>query len=364
MKKHLVLFIILVQTQWAFSQISLTTADLAGPGDVVYETTVDLNNLIPIAGTNENYELLAITNTEGLDTTYYLNAASTPFGSAMQGANLASLTGKSYTYFEKDATGLYARGSVFNTDGFPINLPFTAAPLRFSSRLPILTFPATMGMNLKAAATTRFTFRYDTVVPIGPIQANVDSVRIIGNITDTSIIDGFGTAQFQGGNFECLRNIQTLKIVFSAQVRASLFGTPTWLPFPTTLPDFYSQQLLLWTNDYKAPLLTISYDENGDFIGSKAQLPLVSRARTLVSSIPDFDFTPYPNPATNSFSIQSEKILKKVKLFSPTGKEIFEITPSSPGETIKTGKLPRGIYIVQTESKDGSISRKKLIINQ
>jgi hypothetical protein len=221
-----------------------------------------------------------------------------------------------------------------------------------------------MGMNLKAAATTRFTFRYDTVVPIGPIQANVDSVRIIGNITDTSIIDGFGTAQFQGGNFECLRNIQTLKIVFSAQVRASLFGTPTWLPFPTTLPDFYSQQLLLWTNDYKAPLLTISYDENGDFIGSKAQLPLVSRARTLVSSIPDFDFTPYPNPATNSFSIQSEKILKKVKLFSPTGKEIFEITPSSPGETIKTSKLPRGIYIVQTESKDGSTSRKKLIINQ
>jgi len=355
------LFIILTSK----AQISLTLANIASQGDVVIDANVNLQGPTPAGGANQTYNLLNSTATGGDDTTYYVNPASTPFASTIDSSNLVSISGGGYVFYEKDASGLYLRGTVFTTAGLPIRLPFAFAPLRFKKRIPVLKFPATIGMNLIEKTSSQLTFRYDTTIAIGPIRAVVDSVRIIADIVDTSKIDGFGEAQFTGGNFNCLRNIQILILTFKAEIRSSIFGgPPVWNPFPIDVDPVYTQQLLLWANESKAPIVTLAYNPNGSLLRTSIQKNFLTSNRPLMSTKAEFEYTPYPNPVVDILNLRSEKSLKTLRLFSTNGKLVREFSLDAGQTNIEIGQLGNGIYWAEAVSHLGLISRKKLIINK
>ena len=365
MKKILFSALGLLLMQLSFGQAILNIADIASDGDVVVNASSDLQNMIPQPGNAQTYNFLGVQPVGVPDTSFYLNPASTPFGAAMSGSNLVSKTGNAFTYFEKSAAGLYLTGSVFNTAGLTFYLPFEAAPLRFNQKMPVFTFPATLGMNLKAQTSTRFTFRFDTVVTVGIFQATVDSVRITGLVSDTSLIDGYGQAQFLAGNFDCLRNVQSLRIKFSAEVRASIFGSAkTWTSYPLTIPDFYSKQIMLWTNGKKAPLVTITFDEAGSLVSSSIQKMLITQNKPLSGSAQGFEFTPYPNPAADVLLFNSQKNLKSLRIFTLEGKKISDVNLTLAQKTVQLEKISNGIYWIEAETHEGFIARKKLIINK
>jgi hypothetical protein len=254
---------------------------------------------------------------------------------------------------------------VIPTAGFPINLNFENAALNFVEKMPILSFPATMGMNQIAQTTTRFEFPFDTVVSINGLSATITKVRINGIIKDTSKIDGFGTIQLPGGSFDCLRNIQTLKLSFTTEVFAKILIFPaSWVSFPVPIPDITVKQVLMWANGKKTPVATIALDSNENVLSSTVQKVFLTANRPLLSAQPEFEFIPFPNPASEIINFSTEKSLKYLKIFSLEGKKIHEISIQPGMMEIKVDKISKGIYWIEAESLDGLKARKKLIINK
>ena len=363
MKKLLLSFLGLLSFEMGYGQITVNQIDLADPGDVIIDDVVNLQGSVPGSGSNQNYNFLTATSTGTQDTSNYVLPSATPFGPAMQGSNLASVSGNSFTFYEKDASGFYLRGTVFDLIDFPFDFGSRFVPLRFSQRLPILTFPATNGMNLKAQATTRFKVKFDTTISLGFFTVVVDSFRVTGTITDTSIIDGFGQAQFATGNVDCLRNTNTIKIKFAGEIRTTTLG---WISSDAffAIPDQNFNQVLFWANGKKAPIVTIQLDNSDNVLSTFFQAGLLTMNRSLLSAQPDFIFTPYPNPASKVLNLNSEKTLKSLKIFSLQGKKIDESDLEFGQNSINISDLGNGIYWMEAESQEGLVSRKKLIINK
>jgi len=365
MKQFLLFAGALFSLQVSVAQITLTVSDLASPGDVVIENSITNANEIPDTGSMQNYNFQTITGIGSADTINFVNAASTPFATSIPASNLVSKVGDSYTYYQKDVTGFYLSGLVVPTADFPVDLNFEYAPLNFVQKMPILSFPATYGMNQIAQTTTKFEFPFDTVITLGFVQATVSRVRINGTIKDTSKIDGFGQVQLPGGTFNCLRNIQTLKISFKAEVFASIFGlTPNWIEYSEPIRDITVKQVLLWANAKKSPIATFTLDSNGVVLNSSVQKIFLTNNRSIFSAQPEFEFTPYPNPAAEVLLFNSEKNLKSLKIFSLEGKKIFDVNLTSAQKTIQLEKIGNGIYWIEAEASQGIIARKKLIINK
>jgi len=365
MKYFLLFALAIFSLQVSFAQITLTVNDLASPGDVVIDNTFSGLIETPATGSAQTYNLQGIAAVGSADTINFLNAASTPFADSIPGSNLVSKSGDAYSYYQKDATGFYISGLVFPTSSFPINLNFDYAPLNFAQKMPILSFPATFGMNQIAQTTTKFEFPFDTVVTVGVFQATITKVRINGIIKDTSKINGYGTVQLPGGSFSCLRNIQTLKISFTTEVFASFFGLPPrWINFPVAIPIITVQQVFLWANGKKSPIVSMVLDTDGNVVSASAQKVFLTSTRSLLSAAPEFEFTAYPNPASDILNLNTEKRLKTVKIFSLEGKKISDFNLASAQKTIQLETMSNGIYWVEAENQEGLIARKKLIINK
>lgn len=59
----------------------------------------------------------------------------------------------------------------------------------------------------------------------------------------------------------------------------------------------------------------------------------------------------YPNPATSSVTVRSEK-MKQVQLFDARGILVASYTPSDTSCTISLADIPRGVYVVQVQTAD------------
>jgi hypothetical protein len=300
------------------------------------------------------------------DTTYFISPASTPYAAAMASSNLASRSGDTYTYFEKDASGFYLRGIVFPLPALPISLPFQAAPLRLNNRIPILTFPATNGMDLKSQATARFEFDFDTTIGIFIIS----KVAIVLTLRDTSIIDGYGTGTFNSEVIPCLRNIHSTRSSFKIQMFATFNSLlpPFWTDVPTAIlppfPDQVSSDILVWAKNKKGPVATFNLNEEGNLSGASIQSPLLVTGLNSFVSSPTFEWNPYPNPAKNLVSWNESDPIKNLKIFSADGRIIANIYIENNQNGINLGEIQNGLYWIEATNSKGNLSRKKLIINR
>lgn len=346
----------LLLSQGILAQISLTSSDLASPGDVINNRFVNFSNPLPVGGANQTYNF-QLTDTEAEeDTTYFLSAASTPFAAAMAGANLASLNGGSYTYFEKDVSGFYLRGIVFPIPPLPINIPVQDAPLRFNPRIPILTFPATMGMNHRTQSTARFEFDFDTTITLGFLTFNITKIALVATIRDTSIIDGFGTGNFNVGELPCLRNIHSTRTSFKVQMFGSAFGPPSWIDVPAAIlppiEDFYSTDILVWTKERKAPVVTFGLDAEGNLSFTDMQREVLLTSNHFLKA-PVKQLHIFPNPSSGRFQLGAKESLFDLKIMDSNGRLVFEKPMLTPGENLNAENLPTGLYWISAQGADG-----------
>lgn len=70
----------------------------------------------------------------------------------------------------------------------------------------------------------------------------------------------------------------------------------------------------------------------------------------------------YPNPATCSFTVQSEKEIQSLKLNNVNGTEIINIKPNRNQVTINRNKIESGLYFLQVKVKDRIINRKIILL--
>ncbi|MCB2220761.1 MAG: T9SS type A sorting domain-containing protein [Bacteroidetes bacterium] len=69
----------------------------------------------------------------------------------------------------------------------------------------------------------------------------------------------------------------------------------------------------------------------------------------------------YPNPVSNVLNINSEFLIDGVKIYSQTGKVLYQQTLSAKNFRISVIDLPAGLYVVQMETIKGSISKRILV---
>lgn len=72
----------------------------------------------------------------------------------------------------------------------------------------------------------------------------------------------------------------------------------------------------------------------------------------------ELSFSLYPNPATESFSIEMETELKSVEIYSLQGQKVL----SSNAKNINVATLAKGIYLVRIEDENNTTATQKLII--
>jgi hypothetical protein len=357
--------------QKGFSQITLTVNDIANVGDQIISTSIPYTGESPAVGAGQNYDLTLLPQGFLEDTTNYIAAAGTPYASQMPGANICQVSAGSYTYFVRSSGGFYLKGFVF---AFPLGggLPLPSEfVFSFSPQIPIMTFPATMGMNLNTSATSsRVEIPFDTTVTLNGVQVQVQNIGIKLNIKDTSAIDGWGTASFPGGDYPVLRNLHSMNLssTLEMQIVLPIVG-PTWIPLPANLlpagaGDFLggnTKDVMLWANGRKQPMVTMSLDTLGLVISADVQADLlVVSNRSLVSKIPAFEF--YPNPANSSLTFTLPEDTRKIRIRDVSGRLLQVFQNFGTVANLSVESLPEGVHIAEIETSSGQLSRKRIVI--
>jgi len=357
--------------QKGFSQITLTVNDIANVGDQIITSSIPYTGESPAVGAGQNYDLTQVPPGFLDDTTNYIAAAGTPYASQMQGANICQVSAGSYTYFVRNSGGFYLKGFVFAFPpggGLPLPSEFVFS---FSPQIPIMTFPATMGMNLNTDATSsRVEIPFDTIVTVNGVQLQVQNIGIKLNIKDTSAIDGWGTASFPGGDYLVLRNLHSMDLSSILEMQIVLpFVGPTWIPLPDNLlpagaGDFLggnTKDVMLWTNGRKQPLVTMSLDTLGLVSSAKVQADLlVVSNRSFVSEIPAFEF--YPNPANSSLTFTLPADTRKIRIHDVSGRLLQVFQNFGTVANLSVESLPEGVHIAEIETSSGQLSRKRIVI--
>lgn len=70
----------------------------------------------------------------------------------------------------------------------------------------------------------------------------------------------------------------------------------------------------------------------------------------------------YPNPTTGTFYIQSEQVIKQVRLFNTMGQQVYQNQEPLRDGRIVTEHLVKGIYFVEVETTNGQLHSQKLIV--
>lgn len=85
-----------------------------------------------------------------------------------------------------------------------------------------------------------------------------------------------------------------------------------------------------------------------------AEATAVFMAPSEVEGVIEKRFSIYPNPATNSVNISSNKIIKFINIFNITGSLIFSKSYSENTALIDVSRFAKGMYTIQLISKDNS----------
>ncbi len=86
--------------------------------------------------------------------------------------------------------------------------------------------------------------------------------------------------------------------------------------------------------------------------------------KTGIEEQPDCRIELYPNPVTDRLTIQSEKALNGIRIFSVTGRQMDEVfigTNPAHQHTLDFSMYPEGVYFIELEFNDGSMITKKII---
>lgn len=90
------------------------------------------------------------------------------------------------------------------------------------------------------------------------------------------------------------------------------------------------------------------------------QITFSATSQTLsVSRRNAFEFKLYPNPVNNVLNINSKEPLASVTAFDMLGRTVLKVNNVS--DSINVSSLNKGVYILQLEAKNGSISTKRII---
>jgi len=334
----------------SIAQPTITAANqMPAFDDTVYYTDAnsfgfDPNGTGPVTGKIWDYSGLTPTTPVSfwyVDPTTTVESANYPQSTIAMGNS----TAVGYEYFENTASSISRWG--YSSPVQP-SLYYDNAWSRY-------TFPLTPGVvqNVSSYSGT-----------MGAFGAGEDSATI-ANGTYTATPDAYGFLSLPplvfGGQPEIFDSVVRVRILENFQIILWVFGTPAVTV--NVADDFY----VYFDEETQDPILI--YGTTTDDAGGGTQTILryqnaiSGTASTAgLSELKLTDFSVYPNPAVEEFTISFNKAMNRVvSLHSTDGKSVFSQTVNGLTTNIGVEDLPKGIYIVKVRTGT-KFSVKKIVI--
>jgi hypothetical protein len=200
------------------AQITITSADVAIPGHIIYRATDTIHNSVFVgpAGASQTWNFGGLLQPQ-LDTLSFLAYGWMPnahFSAAsIANADSAGLVGKlgwqtAYSYMINSNTGLYTLGN-YAMVAPPGGTPVPANQINTPSET-LMQFPATINTTYTNNYTSFANFYVGQTITVGGIPFQVDSARQKSIVRKTVLIDAWGNLTTPLGTFPVIRSKETV----------------------------------------------------------------------------------------------------------------------------------------------------------
>lgn len=343
----------------AFAQITVTDADIAGVGDIIYNasdsmpgTSITVGN----AGANQVWDFSTL-QTNDWDTTEFISTAGTPYANLLPNANMCVNEDGQFTYFKKDATGIY----LLSMDDTILPQPLMILPLPLTYGSNVVSDSITMMDSTLSGPVLDF-FLPDSIAPfLTQFQAHtVDSFNIKVNFRTEFDVDAYGTITTPLGTFDCLR----IKQAFISQNDMTAYCTDTitglgsgWYFVDSEVDGDLAYQW--WTNDasVKFALAQLFVDSADNVLDAEF---LITPQTSNVAELTENEISIFPIPATYQLNIEAEAENATYKLYDISGKLHIQNAFSNT-TTIDLSKIIKGTYLLYITTEKGSITKKVIV---
>jgi len=345
----------------AFSQITVTDANLLGIGDIIYLADDD-NTIVNIGapGQNQTWNFSTLQSVNVSDLTC-LTTVGSPFEQLYPNANLVVKDEGDLIYINKSSSGVSMLGigdSVFQQPMMIIPLPLTYG-LSFTDG-PLLVLDSLIGGPMVNVLLTSQGLSA-ALLTFGAAHI-ADSLSIQLEMTTEFEVDGEGIMILPMGSFDALR----VMIDRTTDTDISVYCIDTnggansgWYPLPFGNSD--TETLYQWYSNNTNTKFTIA-EVTVDSVGNPE-----TGITFLTTSINSLDcvnidyINIFPIPTTYNVTITSESNEEVHAILSDiNGREVkkFKFTNST---TLNLSNLEKGIYLLTLQTEKGRLVKRLII---
>ncbi len=333
---------ILLSALLTTAQITITSDNVPVPGTNVLKgidnLPVGLDPGTPGPGKTWDFSPLI---SEDIISYSYVTPLATPYPGYYPDANLAVHTSDTaYSY-------LYYDGDVFEMEGIVMYYQGESYAFDYTPDLVLLNFPFSYGDEI--SQDYYFEWIY---------ADNEDSVKFKDYVTKSLEADAYGTVTLPVGSFEAIRAKVTQ--VNKDSMWAQLLGNWTLISTTVTTSNYYEW----YTDDPDVDISLVSfiYDESWSTLESAEFF-----RESFVGTGPEIskaDFTIYPNPASESISIEKTgKPEGRFQIVNSAGQIVIEQEMTSNKEEVNLGWMNAGLYLCRfLDEGSGNIYQEKIVV--
>lgn len=74
---------------------------------------------------------------------------------------------------------------------------------------------------------------------------------------------------------------------------------------------------------------------------------ITKNATASINDLKKFNFSAYPNPASNNLTISASKNIQNVEIFNVIGQKVMSLTPNTNNKSIDVSNLNTGVYVLK-----------------
>ena len=349
------------------AQITITSADVAIPGHVIYRTTDTSYNAFSMGpgGANQTWNFSSLTQpvNDTLSFLAYGWAPNAHFSAAsVSNADSSGLVAKvgyqtTYSYMVNATTSLHTLGNYAMLTP-PGGTPVPANQINYPAE-KLMEFPATYNTTYTNNYTSKAIFYVGQTISSIP----VDSARQKSIVRKTVTIDGWGMLNTPLGTYNVIRSKET-KISIDSLFAYIVIGTGSWNNIPQGNSADSTTLYVFWANGIGFPLATATMDSAGNekSIQWLKTLPAAGINELAAASHENV----FPNPAQNEINFVADAATQKaIQVYDVTGRLIETININNNQTTINTSAYANGLYTYSITGKNNLlINRGKFTISK
>lgn len=350
MKKQLLSIFALMSFGAVTAQITITQADVAPLGYVIFRGTDTTFTETPIGpgGTAMSWDFSGIVDDRG-DTLAISDPAVLPNYTDFPSSNIAIINGGGTAYGIINSSGLSIIGQTANVAGTDIVVDVDPVEI-------VVNFPANYADSYFNSSRSFGEFAF--------VTTGVDSARVI-SVKDKQVdIDAWGSLVIPFGTFNVIRVKEEIIQYDTIDIHSP--GFPPFLPaswsnFQTD--ETHSTKYSYWANGIGFPVMEVdSSHATGEVnVTWLLQTPEVSIKEQVSSS----NLMVYPNPAKDMVTIKlSQNGLAVIEVTDVLGKQVKMLSNQKIASTLNVADLTEGIYVYKVTYANGKAESGRFVISK